>query len=73
MRARMCHGGWEVWVHGVSAIICISEIITVRSMVSYYVCRSCMYTIYLSYTYVLCSNIQEYGIVVFVIDTLTKN
>jgi len=21
-RSRMCHGGWEVWVHGVSAIIC---------------------------------------------------
>ena len=26
-RSRMCHGGWEVWVHGVSAIICISELI----------------------------------------------
>ena len=23
----MCHGGWEVWVHVVSAIICISELI----------------------------------------------
>jgi len=21
-RSRMCHGDWEVWVHGVSAIIC---------------------------------------------------
>jgi len=21
-RSRMCHGGWEVWVHGVSAILC---------------------------------------------------
>jgi len=21
-RSRVCHGGWEVWVHGVSAIIC---------------------------------------------------
>jgi len=41
----MCHGGWEVWVHGFSAIICISELIIVRSMVSYYVCcRNYMYT-----------------------------
>ena len=31
-RSRMSHGGWEVWVHGVSAIVCISELI-VRSMV----------------------------------------
>jgi len=37
-RSRMCHRGWEVWVHGISAIICISELIIVRSMVSYYVC-----------------------------------
>jgi len=21
-RSRLCHGGWEVWVHGVSTIIC---------------------------------------------------
>jgi hypothetical protein len=34
----MFHGGWEVWVHGVSAIICISELIIVRSMVSYIMC-----------------------------------
>ena len=34
-------------------------------MVSYYVCRTCMYNIYLSYTYVLCYNIQEYGICSF--------
>jgi len=25
-RSRMCHGSWEVWVHGVSAIICVSEL-----------------------------------------------
>jgi len=31
-RSRMCHGGWEVWVHGVSAIICMSKLITVRSI-----------------------------------------
>jgi len=37
-------GGWEVWVHGVSAIICISELIIVRAVVSYYVCcRNYMY------------------------------
>ena len=60
-RSRMCHGGWEVWVRLVSANICISELIIVRSMVSYYVCcrnyiyiyiyiHTCIY-IYLSYTY----------------------
>jgi len=37
-RSRMCHGGWEVWVHGVSAIICMSKLIIVRSVVSYNVC-----------------------------------
>ena len=42
MRSRMCHGGWEVWVHVVSTIICISELIIVKSVVSYYVC--CRYT-----------------------------
>jgi len=48
-RSRMCHGGWEVWVHGVSAIMYISELIIVRSMVLYYVCcRNYMYYIYLS-------------------------
>ena len=44
-RSRMCHGGWEVWVHGVSASVCISELIIVGSMVSYCVCcRNYMYT-----------------------------
>jgi hypothetical protein len=33
-------------------------------MVSYYVCRTYMYTIYLAYTYVQCYNIQEYGIMI---------
>jgi len=37
-RTRRCHGVWEVWVHWVSAIICMSKLIIVRSMVSYYVC-----------------------------------
>ena len=31
----MCHGGWEVRLHGVSAIICMSKLIIVRSMISY--------------------------------------
>ena len=35
----MCHGGWEVWVRGVSAIICMSKLIIVGSMISYYVCN----------------------------------
>jgi len=43
-RSRMCHGGWEVWVHGDAVIICVSELIIVRSMVSYCVCcRNYMY------------------------------
>ena len=37
-RSRTCHGGWEVWVHGVSTIICLSKLIIVRSMVSYCLC-----------------------------------
>jgi len=37
-RSRMGHGGWEVWVHRVSAIICMSKLIIVRSTISYYVC-----------------------------------
>ena len=36
-RSRICHGDWEVWVHGVSAIICISELMIVRPVVLYYV------------------------------------
>jgi len=43
-RSRMCHGGWEVWVHGVSAIICIVEII-------------CAYK-YLSYTHTMCNTVR---------------
>jgi len=61
-RSRMCHGGWEVWVHGIFPIICISELIIVRSMVSYYVCCINYMYIYinLSYTCTVCNNIQEY-------------
>ena len=56
-RSRMCHGGWEVWVHGVSAIICISELIIVRYMVSYYVCcrNMCTYKLILY----ICNIIQN--------------
>jgi len=51
-RSRMCHGGLEVWVHGVSAIVCMSELIMVRSKVSYYVCcRNYMY-IYILILYI---------------------
>ena len=51
-RSRMCHGGWEVWVHGVSAIICMSNLIIVRSMVSHYVCcRNYMYIYIYIYIY----------------------
>ena len=40
-------------------LLCIFELIIVRSMLSY------MYTKYLPYTYVLSYNIQEYGICSF--------
>jgi len=43
-RDLVCHGGSKVWVHGVSAIICMSKLIIVRSMLPYYVCcRNYMY------------------------------
>jgi len=51
-RSRMCHGGWEVWVHGVSASICISELLIVRSMVSYCVCCGNYMYMYI-YIYIL--------------------
>ena len=66
-RSLTCHGGWEGWVHGVSAIICMSKLIIVRSMVLYCVCcRNYVYIyiyiyIYLSYTYTMCNTIQKYG------------
>ena len=61
-RTLMCHGSWELWVHGVSAIICMPKLIIVMSMVSYYVCCRMIRTyIYLSYTYKMCNNIQECG------------
>jgi len=50
----MCYVGWTVWVQGGSAIRCMSKLIIVRSMVTYYLCcRNYMYiyTLYLSYTY----------------------
>ena len=57
-RSRMCHGGWEVCVHGVSAIICMSKLIIVRSIVPYYVCcRNYMY-IYTLILYIY--NVQYY-------------
>jgi len=58
MRARRCRGGWEVWVHGVSTIICISELITVRSMVSYYVC--CRNFVYIYILILHRYNVQYY-------------
>ena len=56
-RSRMCHGGWEVWVHVLSAIIFMSDLVIVRSMVSYYVCCRNYIYIYLSYTYTMCNTI----------------
>ena len=54
-------------------LLCIIELIIVRSVVSYCVCRTCMYTIKLSYTYVLCYNMQEYGICSYCNRYLTTN
>jgi len=64
-RSHMCHGGWELRVHGVSAIICMFKLIKVRSMVSYYVCcrMICTY-IYLSYAYKMRNIIQNMVFVV---------
>jgi len=47
-RSSMCHGGWEVWVHGVSVIICISELIIVRPM--YHI--MCVVEIICTYIYI---------------------
>jgi len=49
--SRTCHGGWEVWVHGVSAIICMSKLIRVMSVVSHYVCSRNYIYIYI-YIYI---------------------
>jgi len=65
-RSCMCHGGLVGWVNGVSAIMCMYELIIVRSMVSYYVCcRNYMYIyiyIYLSYA---CTHIHVSHYVIF--------
>jgi len=55
MRSGMCYGGWEVWVHGVSAIICYVYVNIVRSMVSYYVCCR-------NYTYKYILNLYIYNV-----------
>ena len=66
-RSRMCHGGWEVWVHGVSAAIRVSKLIRVRSVVTYYVCcRNYMY-IYI-YIYIQCEIL--YKNMVFVVTNI---
>jgi len=62
-RSRMCHGGWEVWVHGVSTIICMSKLIIV--VLQYHIMCVveiiCTYIlVYLSYTRTMCNTIQEY-------------
>jgi len=59
-RSRMCHGGWEVWVHGGTLLlyVCISELIIVRFLVSYCVC--CRKDMYI-YILILCIyNVQYY-------------
>ena len=60
-RSRMCHGGWEVWVHGVSAIICMSKLITVRSIFHIMCVVEIIYIYIYTYTYTLCNTIQKYG------------
>jgi len=38
-RSRMCHRGWDVWVHGGDcAVIYYVEVNIVSSVVSHYVC-----------------------------------
>jgi len=65
--SRTCHGGWEVWVHGVSAIICMSKLIRVMSVVSHYVCSRNYIYIYIyiyiythTYIYLYIHNAQYY-------------
>jgi len=40
-RFRMCHGGWEVWLHGVSAIIQCGPKVGIQFIVNY-----CVPTVY---------------------------
>jgi len=45
-RFPMCHGGWEVWVHGVTAIILGGPKVGMRFIVNYCIPTfgpSCMY------------------------------
>ena len=39
----MCYGGWDVWVHGDSILICYVYVNIVGFTVPYYVCRNYMY------------------------------
>jgi len=59
-KSCICHRGWEVWVYGVSGIICISELIIVRSMVSYYVCCGITYIDILIYILIQCKILYKY-------------
>ena len=54
-RSHMCRGGWEVWVHGDAAIICMSMLI----QLSYYACRNYMYTYAYPNVYIVCSIVQN--------------
>jgi len=51
-------GGWEVWVHGDAAVLCISELIIVRSVVSYCVC--CRNYMYINLLILYIYNVQYY-------------
>jgi hypothetical protein len=51
-RFRMCHRGWEVWVHGGTRPLFVVYVNIVRSMVSYYVCCRVICT-YILIVYIL--------------------
>jgi len=52
-RFCMCHGVWEVWVQGLTDIVCISELLIYGSVLSYSLCcRNYMYTYIYIYIYI---------------------
>jgi len=51
----MCHGGWEVWVHGGTSIIYMFNLIRVWSVVSYYVCCGNYMSIYIQIIHKQCA------------------
>ena len=72
-RSHMCRGGWEVWVHGVTAIISMSMLIIIKSIVLYYVCVEHVCTLNTSPIHMYCTKIyKSMESLVYVIGTLNQ-